>query len=182
MEIAIGHRLYQRGQRDRLCLCGRASYARGWCRPHYERWRKDGGIRLCSIAGCDRGYESQGFCRLHYDRFNQHGDPLMVLSNRYPKGSSPTTLAESLGVSRQRGDQILHPEKHRARKVASAALKDGSLHKPQACERCDKRTPALAAHHADYSKPLDVDWLCRPCHVIVHPHGRQPGSRNGGPP
>ena len=29
------------------------------------------------------------------------------------------------------------------------------------------------AHHRDYSKPLEVEWLCRPCHDDEHRHERQ---------
>ena len=34
------------------------------------------------------------------------------------------------------------------------------------CEKCGSADSQK--HHPDYSKPLDVIWLCRPCHVAVH--------------
>lgn len=59
------------------------------------------------------------------------------------------------------------PVKLRARSLASAAVKAGRLiRKP--CERCGEQKSQK--HHPDYSKPLDVVWLCRPCHEIEH-HG-----------
>ena len=36
----------------------------------------------------------------------------------------------------------------------------------QPCEQCGA-LPA-DAHHDDYSKPLDVRWLCESCHGIEH--------------
>ena len=59
-----------------------------------------------------------------------------------------------------------YPEKTRSRRAVSNAMRDGRLFKPDSCERCDSRP--RGAHHADYSKPLDVDWLCRPCHGAEH--------------
>jgi hypothetical protein len=49
------------------------------------------------------------------------------------------------------------------------ALKSGELERPQRCGRCGQ-TPreALHGHHADYSKPLAVEWLCRSCHFREH--------------
>ncbi len=36
----------------------------------------------------------------------------------------------------------------------------------EACQCCGD--PNSEMHHKDYSKPLDVDWLCRQCHLNEH--------------
>ncbi len=45
------------------------------------------------------------------------------------------------------------------------ALQSGTLQKLP-CERC--KNPKSLAHHEDYGKPLDVIWLCQPCHKQRH--------------
>ena len=35
------------------------------------------------------------------------------------------------------------------------------------CQRCGS-TRNVEAHHADYSKPREVEWVCRPCHREEH--------------
>ncbi len=49
-----------------------------------------------------------------------------------------------------------NPEKYRAHWTVRNAIARGTL-VPQPCEECG--APAHA-HHDDYSKPLDVRWLC----------------------
>jgi ribosomal protein S27AE len=62
----------------------------------------------------------------------------------------------------------LTPQQNAHRKVAYA-VRRGVLVKPKACERCGKsRHVRLSGHHADYSKPLDVKWLCHRCHSREH--------------
>lgn len=39
--------------------------------------------------------------------------------------------------------------------------------KPALCEACG-RPERLDGHHYDYTKPLEVVWLCKPCHGQVH--------------
>lgn len=39
----------------------------------------------------------------------------------------------------------------------------GVIKKPTSCEFCGTITK-LEGAHSDYSKPLDVKWLCIPCH------------------
>lgn len=62
-------------------------------------------------------------------------------------------------------------ERRRAQQRVRWAVYHGKLKKPTACERCHKETERLQAHHDDYSKPLDVMWLCwtgaAPCHPIA---------------
>ena len=46
--------------------------------------------------------------------------------------------------------------------AVTSAIKRGLLTRPDTCENgCSG--PVEAAHH-DYTKPLDVRWLCRSCH------------------
>jgi len=56
-------------------------------------------------------------------------------------------------------------EKRKAHTMAGNAIRDGRLiRKP--CEVCGKTK--VDAHHDDYSKPLEVRWLCRRHHADVH--------------
>ncbi len=53
----------------------------------------------------------------------------------------------------------------KAREIVRTAVKRGKIEK-QPCEECGN--PDSQAHHEDYSKPLDVTWLCPGCHSRKH--------------
>ena len=57
-----------------------------------------------------------------------------------------------------------HKVKWLARAKARYAVKKGTLIKPKNCEVCTLVRP-LQGHHEDYSKPLEVIWLCTGCHA-----------------
>lgn len=59
-----------------------------------------------------------------------------------------------------------HPDIARAHRLVAAAVRSGQLVRPQDCASCLRRT-RVDAHHADYTKPLSVEWLCRKCHVAA---------------
>lgn len=61
-------------------------------------------------------------------------------------------------VERQRIRRAKNPEKYLAHTMVGNAIRDGRLIR-QPCQvlGCDKKAEA---HHDDYSKPLDVQWLC----------------------
>ena len=56
-----------------------------------------------------------------------------------------------------------NPNKISAHKAMSGALKSGQLVRASSCEKCG-RSGRIEGHHRDYSKPLDVQWLCTKCH------------------
>lgn len=57
--------------------------------------------------------------------------------------------------------------KQQAHRKVYRAVMSGCLIRPTICSRCQKSKP-LHAHHRDYSKPLQVQWLCYRCHKVAH--------------
>jgi hypothetical protein len=43
----------------------------------------------------------------------------------------------------------------------TTAIRNGELIKHNECFRCGLETDKLEAHHNDYNKPLEVEWLCK---------------------
>lgn len=58
-----------------------------------------------------------------------------------------------------------HPELSKAHQEVATALKKGLI-KKSPCEICGDKI--VEAHHDDYTKPLDVRWLCKKCHMKWH--------------
>lgn len=58
-------------------------------------------------------------------------------------------------------------EKIECHNYVALAIKFGHLVRPESCEKC-KKICKPQAHHDDYSKPLEVKWLCRKCHGQEH--------------
>ena len=62
-----------------------------------------------------------------------------------------------------------NPKKHKARVKLNVSISRGKILKGK-CDICgDVKTQA---HHHDYSKPLDVKWLCRKHHYELHKYER----------
>jgi hypothetical protein len=62
----------------------------------------------------------------------------------------------------------LNQVKRKAHILVGNAVRDGKLEKPKACQVCGKEHRRIHGHHSDYSKPLDVIWVCPPCHQEFH--------------
>lgn len=115
----------------------------------------------------------------------------------YSEGKSIAAVASLYGITRQamhlilkrRGatmrsnlrfgsDNHFHRggsrEDDRAQGRVEKAILRGRLVRPETCEKCGKSPrfrdgrSGIQAHHADYNKPLDVMWLCQPCHHEWH--------------
>lgn len=56
-----------------------------------------------------------------------------------------------------------NPDKYKAQTAVGNAIRDGRLIRPTLCERCNQ-PGKIEAHHHDYAKPLEVEWVCPKCH------------------
>lgn len=59
-----------------------------------------------------------------------------------------------------------NPNKYKAHTMIGNAIRDGKLFK-EACCICNSKDN-IHGHHDDYSKPLNVRWLCSACHTKWH--------------
>ena len=59
-----------------------------------------------------------------------------------------------------------NPEKALAHLILNRNI-SSSNDRPTVCSKCDA-AGMVDGHHSDYSKPLDVIWLCRSCHMRLH--------------
>ena len=72
------------------------------------------------------------------------------------------------------GTQLDEKGREKARTAAC------TLRRPDTCEICGKTKP-VQGHHDDYTKPLEVRWLCQKCHSRLHAIVRR-ARRNTVPP
>ena len=71
-----------------------------------------------------------------------------------------------------RARKVVQADRYSARHAVLSAVRDGRL-KKLPCEVCGD--PKVHGHHDDYSKPLDVRWLCATHHAEHHRvHGKSP--------
>lgn len=70
-------------------------------------------------------------------------------------------------LSYRRAMRKRNPEHFRARGIVQNAINRGRLVRPDSCGLCMNGCKP-EAHHKDYGKPLEVDWLCRSCHLMQH--------------
>lgn len=58
------------------------------------------------------------------------------------------------------------PIKLSARTILNNAVRLGKIIKPNKCQNCENKK--IQGHHPDYTKPLEVIWLCTKHHELEH--------------
>lgn len=72
-----------------------------------------------------------------------------------------------------RRHRVLWLEKNRIKRkcheIVNNAIRDGII-KRKDCEKCGEKNlfKNIDAHHEDYTKPLEIIWLCKNCHGERH--------------
>jgi hypothetical protein len=142
-------------ERETVCLCGqsfRTRHSQGkYCSPACARqgarasWRRYAELNRPARRAYHRGH------------YQANRDRVLARTSAYQRSPAGRRAQQANG-ERQRAK---FPERYAARQAVLVAVRAGRL-KSEACARCgDLRTQA---HHGDYSKPLEVVWLCRACH------------------
>ena len=113
-----------------------------------DRSKEDGRHTICKI--CDRETE-----RLHLEK---HGEEIRLRDRKrwQKRKENPREIARRLEYQKKWRTK----EKRKAHNTTARKLRHL---KPEICERCKIR-PAQMAHHPDYSKPDEVEWICYRCH------------------
>lgn len=104
-----------------------------------------------------------------FARAKKYGSPM---KNKETALKSNTSEKGKLGAKRRKiwedvNHQALHPElANTSRKLLEFSIRK-RLIKKEPCEIC-KSITRVAGHHKDYSKPLEVNWLCPKHHGLLH--------------
>lgn len=98
------------------------------------------------------------------DVSKRRGDNLEA-AREYDRERSKSASRKAASTLRTREWRRRHKGRNAAHSAVSRAIKAGVLRRGP-CEQCG--CEKSVAHHDDYDKPLQVRWLCQPCHVAHH--------------
>jgi hypothetical protein len=104
----------------------------------------------------------------HRKLYERNKEKVLKRTSEYSKTERGKEAIRISGINQREK----HPEKYRARMEVLKAKRKGTLIK-QPCEICGDNK--VEAHHEDYSKPLEIKWLCTKHHKQRHKELREMG-------
>lgn len=134
----------------------------------YYTYRKYGKVyytgrcKPCKLSQNKEYRDATGYDK---QRYRRDRDRLIQQQRNYAQSEKGREVR--LKASRKYRETELGKLKQRARSAVNHGLRDGKIVKPKVCMDCGRELP-LEAHHKDYNKPLDVDWICKECHENRH--------------
>lgn len=124
--------------------------------------------KRCSDCGLTKACKEFSRNRSSADGFQYRCKPCAVVANRKVRHRYPEVYrakAKRYNATHPRAKAA--PLKRTAHKKVEAGLKRGAIVRPSVCERCGITDRKIHAHHSDYKKPLEICWLCPPCHAMA---------------
>lgn len=133
--------------------------------------------KRCSKCGIEKPVSQFCKCAAKNDGYQSRCKDCNRLSMQKYRESDPQKYREhcNKAYAKKREERIaktlaarmFNPLKHKARTIIYNAVLSGKVERSEICENCD-RERFTQAHHHNYHKPLDVNWLCPPCHSRLH--------------
>ncbi|MCK5605415.1 hypothetical protein KAR91_26220 [Candidatus Pacearchaeota archaeon] len=135
-------------------------------------------IKSCYKCGREKPLTEFYKCRTRKDGYQplckQCQNDYIRIYQRTEKGREATRKANSKYLGTEKGKRVranyLKTEARKNSRIASNAVnnavRDGRL-KKLPCSVCGK-AKGVEGHHEDYSKPLEVNWLCMKHHNKLH--------------
>lgn len=120
-------------------------------------------VKVCRDCGEQREAAAFGADKRNRDGLKSYCKPCEAR-----QAQEARRLRPHLHRGRRRRWNARHPERARAHWMINELTRSGRLIRPTTCDRCSDPTGRIEAHHEDYSKPLDIIWLCHSCHVAHH--------------
>lgn len=123
-----------------------------------KKWKEKKICRFCKIATTNLTIYCRAGIR-YYFACRKCNTKRLKKYRQTKNGAIRTRLAVYKSIKK-------YPEKQKARRLVRYAVLIKKLVKPRLCTKCGLKKP-LEAHHFDYSKPLEVIWVCRNCHLMI---------------
>lgn len=103
------------------------------------------------------------------DRYQKYDKERSMLPHRVLARKSYLNTEAGLKAKKiaQENYRKNYPMKYAAHVITRNAIRDGKLKTENFCSVCSS-SEKVEAHHDDYTKPLDVRWLCEKCHKEWH--------------
>ena len=106
-------------------------------------------------------------CRAEYIRAYYQRPGVRELKREANRRFFKTDRGKALKEKHRKIYYQKHLHKMRAHQKLNNECAAGRVVRPDMCGKCGKLCKP-EAHHDDYSKPLDVRWLCTRCHTDYH--------------
>ncbi len=130
-------------------------------KPAREYYRhkqmKDGRLNICIV--CTRA------------RVGRHREKNIEDIRAYDRKRGATPDRVRNNCARMSKYRKKYPVRYAAKSLLNNAVRDGKITKPTICSKCKEEARQIEAHHHDYYKPLEVEWLCSVCHKQEHRKG-----------
>jgi hypothetical protein len=89
---------------------------------------------------------------------------LQNIQARQEAGELPKWLAKTLRDGARVAYRVESKQRRASRRRVQSAREQGLIDRPGQCESCGA-PGAVEGHHPDHSAALEIQWLCKQCHI-----------------